>query len=61
MKQFMYIPVVLLSVFGLAACNAEEPAQTPLKKDRPRLVLEIVVDQLRGDMPAMVMDRLASG
>ena len=27
----------------------------------PRFVLEIVVDQLRGDMPAMVLDRCSSG
>jgi predicted AlkP superfamily pyrophosphatase or phosphodiesterase len=31
------------------------------QQERPKLVLEIVVDQLRGDMPAMVLDRCGSG
>ena len=53
MKQFAYLSSVCLLLFCLTPVNAQQ--------DRPKLVLEIVVDQLRGDMPAMVLDRLDSG
>jgi hypothetical protein len=36
--------------------TAGEAAQT-----QPRLVLQITVDQLRGDLPEMVMDRVGPG
>ena len=48
------VAVVLALVFPNTGGTAEAPAA-------PRLVLEIVVDQLRGDMPAMVLDRCGSG
>ncbi|MHC4749384.1 MAG: alkaline phosphatase family protein, partial [Planctomycetota bacterium] len=48
------VAVVLTLVFPNTGGTAEAPAA-------PRLVLEIVVDQLRGDMPAMVLDRCGLG
>ena len=54
MKQFVTISAVVIFLFGLTPVNADQ-------RNRPKLVLEIVVDQLRGDMPAMVLDRLDSG
>ena len=54
MKIFMYKSIVFFSILSLTSVNADQ-------QDRPKLVLEIVVDQLRGDMPAMVLDRLESG
>jgi len=46
--------VILFTILFLAPANA-----TP--QNKPKLVLEIVVDQLRGDMPAMVLDRCGPG
>ena len=54
MKRIVCVPVVLVSILGSISAFAEQ-------QDRPKLVLEIVVDQLRGDMPDMVLDRLDSG
>ena len=50
------VPVAL--AFALIFPNTGETAEAPAV---PRLVLEITVDQLRGDMPAMVLDRLGPG
>jgi hypothetical protein len=50
---------ILVSVaLALVFPNTGETAEAPAA---PRLVLEITVDQLRGDMPAMVLDRLGPG
>lgn len=54
MKRIACVCVVLLTVLALTPANAKQ-------QERPKLVLEIVVDQLRGDMPAMVLDRCGSG
>lgn len=53
-KQFSCASIVWFSLFALTLANAGE-------RERPKLVLEIVVDQLRGEMPAMVLDRCGSG
>jgi len=51
----------------LVACSApvasakERPADTPRPASPPRLVLQITVDQLRGDMPSRFLDRLGEG
>ena len=42
----------------LCGCGGVQGAA---KRAQPRLVLEIVVDQLRGDMPAIVLDRCGPG
>ncbi len=52
------VSVLLFSSLVFTLAKAEAKAEQP---DRPRLVLEIVVDQLRGDMPAMVLDRCRPG
>jgi len=54
MKRIACACVVLLLILGATSCNAKQ-------SDKPKLVLEIVVDQLRGDMPAMVLDRCGPG
>jgi predicted AlkP superfamily pyrophosphatase or phosphodiesterase len=54
MKRIVCICVVLFTVLLLTSAYAKQ-------QDSPKLVLEIVVDQLRGDMPAMVLDRCCSG
>ena len=54
MIRIACMSVVLFASLVLTSANAEEQA-------RPKLVLQIVVDQLRGDMPAMVLDRLEPG
>ena len=59
---------VLAVVTGmLVACapqaepTRELPADTPRPASRPRLVLQITVDQLRGDLPTRFLDRLGEG
>ena len=54
MKRIASIFSVLFISLLPGLANAEQQA-------RPKLVLQIVVDQLRGDMPAMVLDRLEPG
>ena len=39
----------------------EQPANTPQPASPPKLVLQITVDQLRGDMPTRFLDRLGEG
>jgi predicted AlkP superfamily pyrophosphatase or phosphodiesterase len=48
------VPLLLTALLLMPRVAAAEPA-------RPKLVLEIVVDQLRGDMPRLVMDRCDAG
>jgi len=50
--------VILAILFLLAAVNAHGQS-TPTGS--PKLILQITVDQLRGDMPASVYDRLGKG
>ncbi|MBW2485599.1 MAG: alkaline phosphatase family protein [Deltaproteobacteria bacterium] len=54
MKRIACVFFVLFASLVLTSANAKQQA-------RPKLVLQIVVDQLRGDMPAMVLDRLEPG
>ena len=68
---FVFIPVLaLLAVSVIAGCEKDSTSKTESatksaasapQEARPKLVLQIVVDQLRGDMPAMVLDRLEPG
>ncbi|MFC2164691.1 alkaline phosphatase family protein [Acidobacteriota bacterium] len=48
------IAILLTSILGCTAAAA-----TP--EDRPKLILQITVDQLRGDMPMRFKDRLGEG
>jgi predicted AlkP superfamily pyrophosphatase or phosphodiesterase len=54
MKRIACVCVVIFTILAFTSANAKQ-------QDRPKLVLEIIVDQLRGDMPAMVLDRSGSG
>ena len=50
----MKIAVSLLSVLGSITASAAEPAP-------PKLILQITVDQLRGDLPGRFLDRMGDG
>ena len=52
--------ILLILLVSVSAC-APLQAQLPAETQPPRLVLQVTVDQLRGDLPALVMDRLAPG
>jgi predicted AlkP superfamily pyrophosphatase or phosphodiesterase len=54
MKRIAYTVAVSIAFLAFTTARAEQQA-------RPKLVLEIVVDQLRGDMPAMILDRCGPG
>ena len=54
MKRIPCLLIVLIASLVLTSATAAQQAM-------PKLVLEIVVDQLRGDMPAMVFDRIEPG
>lgn len=54
---FFTVPILLLI---LAAAAADDP-DPPVTRQPPRLVLQITVDQLRGDMPRRIRDRLSEG
>jgi predicted AlkP superfamily pyrophosphatase or phosphodiesterase len=47
----------------LQTAHAEDPAQVAASPtfEKPRLVLQITVDQLRGDLPTRYLDRLGKG
>ncbi len=56
----------LLGAAALTACNAIPtpslpPRHATASTERPRLVLQITVDQLRGDLPMRYRDRLPPG
>lgn len=56
LKSQSLVFVILLCIMATVQTHAQNPS-----KDFPRLILQITVDQLRGDMPASVYDRLGEG
>ncbi len=52
------IAFVVLSSFFAAACTAQDSIAPVQEEATPRLVVQIVVDQLRGDIPFRYRDRL---
>jgi len=56
LKSQSLVFVILLCIMATVQTYAQNPS-----KDFPRLILQITVDQLRGDMPASVYDRLGEG
>ena len=53
---------VLLALFvSVSACASPQTQAVADKQHPPRLVLQVTVDQLRGDLPVLVMDRLEPG
>ena len=52
-----------ISVFALAQVHAENPSpvEPSATLEKPRLVLQITVDQMRGDFPMRYKDRLGEG
>ena len=57
-KRYLKISVVLTALIWLMP-PANVYSQGPAKS--PKLILQITVDQLRGDMPGFVYDRLGKG
>jgi predicted AlkP superfamily pyrophosphatase or phosphodiesterase len=53
-KRIIVVIAVLSAFLTLTPASAGQ-------SERPKLVLEIIVDQLRGDMPSMVLERNGSG
>ena len=59
LKKYLIIPAVLTAlVLLLPAANAKSQ-NTPAKS--PKLILQITIDQLRGDMPGSVHERWGKG
>lgn len=52
------VPIFVAVLFAFASFGGSACAQMP---QRPRLVLQITVDQLRGDMPRRDYNRLGEG
>jgi len=51
-----------ISIFALAPAFAADTVKvTARKAKKPRLVLQITVDQFRGDLPTRYFDRLCEG
>ena len=52
-----------VSVFALAPAHAEDPSPVAPSPtfEKPRLILQITVDQMRGDFPMRYKDRLGEG
>lgn len=57
-KQLQRSAIFLCALLLLAAANAHGQS---ISAESPKLILQITVDQLRGDMPASVYDRLGKG
>lgn len=51
----------LLVLAGVACLSVLAPAAVSAQKKKPRLVLQITVDQLRGDLPGRYLDRMGEG
>ena len=52
------IVVITLLVLTSAACGVKK---TEIKSEKPKLVLQITIDQMRGDFPMRYKDRLGEG
>ena len=55
--KFLKKPAIFIAVLLVLALAAPVPAASA----PPRLVLQITVDQLRGDLPGRYVDRLTEG
>jgi predicted AlkP superfamily pyrophosphatase or phosphodiesterase len=58
--QVKLFPIVVISLFVLifSACGVKKTEITP---EKPKLVLQITIDQMRGDFPMRYKDRLGEG
>ena len=51
-----------MSIFAIAPVFAQDPVKdTTNAVQKPRLILQITVDQLRGDLPTRYFDLLGKG
>jgi predicted AlkP superfamily pyrophosphatase or phosphodiesterase len=57
------MPLLLSAVFPviLLSCTPSAPGDGPARAPEPRLILQITVDQLRGDLPFRYFDRFGEG
>lgn len=60
MKRLLSLWAAIAGAFLIAACT-EAPLQSGVATEPPRLVLQITVDQLRGDLPTRYYERLGDG
>ena len=56
--RIAFISTIVLSTLLVSNSFA---ADDPLNKNKPKLILQITVDQLRGDLPTRFLDRLGQG
>lgn len=59
LRQFRVAPIIAPLV--LSGCSIEVSDNVETKAEPPRLVLQVTVDQLRGDLPTRYYDRLGEG
>ena len=59
-RQVWLMAGILISAF-LAACAQDTVEVTAIVAEKPKLVLQITVDQFRGDLPTRYVDRLGEG
>jgi len=60
--RYSQLSALIISILLLlAACENSEATGQSAPSEPPKLILQITVDQLRGDMPSSVYDRLGKG
>ena len=59
LKKYLIIPAVLTALVLLLPAANVKSQNTPAKS--PKLILQITIDQLRGDMPGSVHERWGKG
>jgi len=60
LKKIRIVFLITIVISTLIATNSSA-GDNPLNKKKPKLILQITVDQLRGDLPTRYYDRLGKG
>ena len=60
LKKIRIVFLITIVISTLIATNSSA-GDDPLNKKKPKLILQITVDQLRGDLPTRYLDRLGQG
>jgi predicted AlkP superfamily pyrophosphatase or phosphodiesterase len=61
LRRITHTLVVLLATAWLVAASAQAQQEASPSPPGPRLILQITIDQLRGDLPTRYYDRLGAG